>query len=84
LPASDPKHYSHYLKSVGVSDIALFSRTMQKDGRSDDLARLLMQAITKDDDITIVEGYPLTIPEFDQAVRKLAQADGYKIVSMTL
>ncbi len=84
LPSSEPKHYAHYLKSVGVGDIARFSRTMQQDGQSDGLARQLMQTVSPDDDITVVEGYPLTIPEFDQAVRKLAQADGYKIVSMTI
>ena len=84
LAATDPKHYAHYLKSVGVADIAQFSRTMQKDGQSDGLARLLMHAVTKDDDMTVVEGYPLMIPEFAQAVRKLAEADGYKVVSITL
>lgn len=84
LPSDDPKSYAHYLRSVGVSDIARLSRTIQQDGKAEGLARLLMRAVTKDDDITVVEGYPLLIPEFDQAVRKLAQADGYRIVAAAL
>jgi SAM-dependent methyltransferase len=87
LPEYGRTNFLDYLKQTMASvnyDVWQLTRKIEQDRKEEDMARLIMSLASKDDPITVVEGYILNAEGLMSHLRELAVAEGYEVTETHL
>lgn len=87
LPTGRNQGFVEYIKHVLHEchfDVFRFTQCVERDKRTDEFAQFLLRLAIKDDEITIMEGYPFTNAAISSAFREIATKSGYKVAFLQL
>lgn len=75
LKGSNDPFISYLSQNLHLGDIDRFCKKMVADGRGNQFAKFVMRFISRDDEVTIIEGFPFMIPHV-RALFEIAVRDG--------